>query len=99
MKPIFPVNLCRLVDRLFTEFENAEYISILCNSDVSIAISNKTQHLAMISLHDDAYLNDTEPWTIYDACKQNGKIKYLVRGYEAVSGLELEKSMKKLKIK
>lgn len=97
MKPIFPVNLCKLVDRLFTEFENADTISFACKDYVTIAVSEKSHRLAIIHLSDKVFLTDTAPNVAYNALKQNGKIKFLVGNEEAVSGLELEKSMEKLR--
>jgi hypothetical protein len=97
MKPIFPVNLCKLVDRLFTEFENADTISFACKDYVTIAVSEKSHRLAIIHLSDKVFLTDTVPNVAYNALKQDGKIKFLVGNECAVSGLELEKSIKKLR--
>ena len=38
MKPIFPVNLCKLVDKLFTEFKNADYIHIAGDDYLTIVV-------------------------------------------------------------
>jgi hypothetical protein len=97
MKPIFPINLCKLVDRLFTEFENADTISITCKEYTTLVVCEKAHKLAVIHLSDEVYLTNTNSNTVYNAIKQNGKVNYLVGNQKAVSGLELEKSMKKLR--
>jgi hypothetical protein len=100
MKPIFPVNLCKLVDKLFTEFENADTISLaICgtNQHLTIAVLEKADTLSCINLYEDKFTDDVRPDTAYIASKQGNKIRYLVGNKEAVSGLELEESMKKLK--
>lgn len=100
MKPIFPVNLCKLVDRLFTEFENADTISlVICstNQHLTIAVLEKADALACINLYEDKFTDDVRPDTAYLAAKRDDKIRYLVGNKEAISGLELEKSMKKLR--
>lgn len=100
MKPIFPVNLCKLVDKLFAEFENADTISLaICgtNQHLTIAVLEKADALSCINLYEDKFTDDVRPDTAYIASKQNNKIRYLVGNKEAVSGLELEKHMKKLR--
>jgi hypothetical protein len=100
MKPIFPINLCKLVDRLFTEFENATTISFaICgtNQHLTIAVLDGAEPLSCINLYEDKFTDDVRPGTAYLASKQDDKITYFVGGFEAVSGLELEKSMKKLR--
>lgn len=100
MKPIFPVNLCKLTDKLFTEFENADTISFaICgtNQHLTIAVLDGAEPLSCINLYEDKFTDDVRPDTLYLASKQSNKIRYLVGNKEAVSGLELEKSMKKLR--
>lgn len=100
MKPIFPVNLCKLVDKLFTEFENADTISLaICgtNQHLTIAVLGGAEPLSCINLYEDKFTDDMCPDTIYLVSKKGGKIQYNVGNKEAVSGLELEKSMKKLR--
>ena len=97
MKPIFPVNLCKLVDRLFTEFENADTIRFTGKEYLTVTVQSCGQKLAIIHLTDTTFLTDIDPNTAYDATKIRGAIEYFVNYKEAVSGLELEKSMKKLR--
>lgn len=100
MKPIFPINLCKLVDKLFTEFENADTISLaICgtNQHLTIAVLEKADALACINLYEDKFTDDVRPDTAYLASKRDDKIQYLVGNKEAVSGLELEKHMKKIR--
>lgn len=97
MKPIFPINLCKLVDKLFTEFEKADTISFTCSDYTTIVVSEKAHRLAVIHLSDKVFLTDTTPNIVYNAFKQKDKIKFLVGNDCAVSGLELEMSMKKLR--
>ena len=91
------VNLCKLTDKLFAEFPNADIISIACNKHLTLVVSEKAHRLAMVSLYDEVFLTDTTPNIVYNAIKQNDKIKYIVGNECAVSGLELKKSMKKLR--
>lgn len=100
MKPIFPVNLCKLVDKLFTEFENADTIRLaVYGTDryLSIGIVRKEKILCNISLYEDKYMDDMRPHTTYIASKKDDTIKFIAGNKEAVSGLELEKHMKKLR--
>lgn len=97
MKPIFPINLCKLVDKLFTEFESADTIRFTGRDYLTITVQSLGQKLAIIHLNEKVFLTDVDPNTAYDACKISGKIKYFITYKEAVSGLELEKSMKKLR--
>jgi hypothetical protein len=97
MKPIFPVNLCKLTDKLFTEFSNADYINITGNDYLTIVVRSLGQKLAVIHLNEEVFLTDVAPNTIYDAYNIGDKIKYCVGDKEAVSGLELEKNLKELK--
>ena len=100
MKPIFPVNLCKLVDRLFAEFENADTISFaICSDDphLTVAVVGKAVLLSCIDLYEDQYIDDLHPNTTYLVSKRAGKVKYLVGNKEAVSGLELERHIKKLR--
>jgi hypothetical protein len=100
MKPIFPVNLCKLVDRLFTEFENADTISCAMlglNQYLTITVLEKEDTIACINLYEDKHADDLYHNTIYLASKEDNKIKYRIDNEVAVSGLELEKSMKKLR--
>lgn len=98
MKPIFPINLCKLTDKLFTEFENAVIVNAFANSSLTIQVkNNKGNMLTSINLYETEYLDDLSPSTTFTAIKESNKISYLVNGCEAVSGLELEKSMKKLR--
>lgn len=96
MKPIFPVNLCKLVDKLFTEFENADYIHIAGDDYLTIVVRSLGKKIAVIHLSEKVFLTDVAPNTAYEAYNV-GEIKYCVGDKEAVSGLELEKSMKKLR--
>ena len=99
MKPIFPVNLCKLVDRLFTEFKNADTISCaLCgtNQNLTIIVLKENSVLTCITLYEDKYVDDMRPDTAYLASKRD-EVVYFVGGFEAVNGLKLEKSMKKLR--
>lgn len=97
MKPIFPVNLCKLVDRLFTEFENADCIKFTRNDYLTIVVNSLGQKLAVIHLGEKVFLTDIAPNTTYEAYKTRGKIKYWINDKEAVNGLELEESIKKLR--
>jgi hypothetical protein len=97
MKPIFPVNLCKLVDRLFTEFENADCIKIHSHSYLTIYIKKQDQHLADLRLYKGPYIEDSTPNAMYTASKTKKGIEYSMDGTSAVNGLELEKSMKKLR--
>lgn len=97
MKPIFPVNLCKLVDRLFTEFPNADTIRFTGKEYLIVTVYSLGRKLAIIHLTEEVFLTDVDPNIAYDATKIGGKIKYFVNYEEAVSGLELEKSMKKLR--
>jgi hypothetical protein len=101
MKPIFPVNLCKLVDKLFTEFENADTIrfAVYGRTDryLSIGIVIKEKILCNILLYEDKYMDDMRPHTTYIASKKDDKIQYNVGDKEAISGLELEKHIKKLR--
>lgn len=100
MKPIFPVNLCKLVDRLFTEFKDADTIRFaVYGTDryLSTGVVKKEKILFNISLYEDKYIDDISPRTAYIASKKDDTIKFFVGNKEAVSGLELEKSMKKLR--
>ena len=97
MKPIFPVNLCKLVDKLFTEFEKADYIHIAGDDYLTIVVRSLGRKIAVIHLSEKVFLTDVAPDTEYTVYKHNNKITYFVNGFEAVSGLELEKSMKKLR--
>lgn len=97
MKPIFHVNLCKLTDKLFAEFENATIINAFANSSLTIQVKSKDTMLANINLYETEYLDDLSPSTTFNAVKEGNKITYLVNGFEAISGLELEKSMKKLR--
>jgi len=97
MKPIFPVNLCKLVDRLFTEFKNADYIHIAGDDYLTIVVRSLGKKIAVIHLSEKVFLTDVAPNTAYDATKIRGAIEYFVNYKDAVSGLKLEKSMKKLR--
>ena len=90
MKPIFPVNLCKLVDRLFTEFEKADYIHIAGDDYLTIVVRSLGKKIAVIHLSEEVFLTDVAPNTAYEAYNV-GEIKYCVGDKEAVSGLELEK--------
>ena len=96
MKPIFPVNLCKLTDKLFAEFENADYINITGNDYLTIVVRSLGKKIAVIHLSEKVFLTDVAPNTAYEAYNVE-EIKYCVGDKEAVSGLELEKSMKKLR--
>lgn len=98
MKPIFPVNLCKLTDKLFTEFENADLIEFTSNKDyyLTIVVKSLGCNLAVIHLRNQELLTDIVDGVKYRAYKMDGRT-YFVNNEEAVSGLELEKSMKKLR--
>lgn len=98
MKPIFPINLCKLVDRLFTEFKNADLIEFTSNNDyyLTIVVKSLGCNLAVIHLRNQALLTDVVDGVKYEAYKMDG-MTYFVDNKEAVSGLELEKSMKKIR--
>ena len=97
MKPIFPVNLCKLTDKLFAEFENADYIHIAGDDYLTIVVRSLGKKIAVIHLSEKVFLTDIAPTTTYEAYNIGDKIRYCVNVKEAVSGLELEKSMKKLR--
>ena len=97
MKPIFPVNLCKLVDKLFAEFENADYISMIGYDCLTIVVQSLGRKLAVIHLSEKVFLTDVDPNTTYEAYNIGNEIKYCMNDGDAVSGLELEKSMKKLR--
>ena len=98
MKPIFPINLCKLVDRLFTEFKNADLIDITSHKDyLTIGVKSLGRKIAVIHLNEEALLTDVMTDVKYSACKVMDKMHYLVNTKEAVSELELEKSMEKLR--
>lgn len=67
MKPIFPVNLCKLTDKLFTEFPNADYINFAGNDYLTIVVRSLGRKLAVIHLNEQVFLTDVAPNTIYDA--------------------------------
>lgn len=97
MKPIFPVNLCKLVDKLFTEFENADLIKFTSKNDyLTVDIKSLGHYLAVIHLRNQVLLTDVVDGVKYRAYKMDGRT-YFVDNEEAVSGLELEKHMKKLR--
>ena len=99
MKPIFPVNLCKLVDRLFTEFKDADLIEFTSNNDyyLTIVVKSLGRNLAVIHLRNQTFLTDVVDGVKYSACKVMDNIHYLVETEEAVNGLELEKSMEKIR--
>lgn len=99
MKPIFPVNLCKLSDRLFTEFESADFIVFHSNNDyyLTVAVQSLGCNLAVIHLRKQSLLTDVVDGVKYKTCKELGKMSYFIDNEEAVSGLELEKHMKKLR--
>ena len=97
MKPIFPINLCKLTDKLFTEFKNADYLHIAGNDYLTIVVRSLGRKIAVIHLNEEIFLTDVAPNTTYEAYNIGGNIKYCVGDKEAVSGLELEKHMKKLR--
>ena len=100
MKKIFPVNLCKLTDRLFTEFESADTISFaICdtNQHLTVVVLKRAIPLSCINLYEGKYINDVCPNILYTASKKDNKIKYLVGHEDAVSGLELEKSMEEIR--
>ena len=97
MKPIFPVNLCKLVDKLFTEFENADTIRFTGKDYLTVTVQSLGRKLAVIHLNEKCFLTDVDPNNAYDAYKAGGEVHYFVNYKGAVSGLELEKSMKKLR--
>lgn len=97
MKPIFPVNLCKLSDRLFTEFK-ADLIEFTSNKDyyLTVVIKSCGCTLAVMHLRNQTLLTDVVDGVKYRVYKMGG-MTYFVDNEEAVSGLELEKSMKKLR--
>lgn len=99
MKPIFPVNLCKLTDRLFTEFESADFIEFTSNNDyyLTVVVQSLSRNLAVMHLRNPTLLTDVVDGVKYKVCKEKGEINYFVGNEEAVSGLELEKSMKKIR--
>lgn len=99
MKPIFPINLCKLSDRLFTEFKDTDLIEFTSNNDyyLTIVVKSLGKNLAVIHLRNQTLLTDVVEGVKYSACKVMDKIHYLVDTKDAVSGLELEKSMEKLR--
>jgi hypothetical protein len=99
MKPIFPVNLCKLTDRLFTEFESADFIVFHSNKDyyLTVVVQSLGCNLAVMHLRKQSLLTDVVDGVKYKACKELGKMSHFVDNEEAVSGLKLEKSMKKLR--
>ena len=99
MKKIFPVNLCKLSDRLFTEFESADSIVFHSNKDyyLTVVVQSLGRNLAVMHLRNQTLLTDVVDGVKYSACKVMDKIHYLVDTKDAVSGLELEKSMKRLR--
>ena len=97
MKPIFPINLCKLTDKLFAEFKDADYINITGNDYLTIIVRSLGRKLAVIHLNEKVFLTDVAPNTTYEAYNIGSEIKYCVNDGDAVSGLELEKSMKKLR--
>lgn len=99
MKPIFPINLCKLSDRLFTEFKDADLIEFTSNNDyyLTIVVKSLGRNLAVIHLRNQTLLTDVVDGVKYSACKVLDKTHYLVNTEEAVSGLELERSMEKLR--
>lgn len=98
MKPIFPVNLCKLSDRSFTEFKDADLIEFTSKNDyLTVDIKSLGHYLAVIHLRNQTLLTDVIEGVKYSACKVMDKTHYLVNTEEAVSGLELEKSMEKLR--
>lgn len=98
MKKIFPVNLCKLSDRLFTEFESADLIEFTSHKDyLTVVIKSLGCNLAVMHLRKQSLLTDVVDGVKYIVCKELGKMSYFVDNEEAVSGLELEKHMKKLR--
>jgi hypothetical protein len=99
MKPIFPVNLCKLTDKLFTEFESADYIAFHSNKDyyLTVVVKSLGCNLAVMHLRKQSLLTDVVDGVKYIACKEMSKMSYFVDNEEVVSGLELEKSMKKIR--
>lgn len=76
MKPIFPVNLCKLTDKLFAEFKDADCINIAGNDYLTIIVKSLGQKLAVIHLSEKVFLTDVAPNTTYEAYNIGGKIKY-----------------------
>jgi hypothetical protein len=98
MKPIFPINLCKLTDKLFTEFKNADLIDITSHKDyLTVVIKSLGRKIAIIHLREETLLTDVIADVEYSAWKVSDKIHYIVGTKEAVSELELEKSMEKLR--
>ena len=99
MKPIFPVNLCKLADRLFTEFESADCIVFHSNKDyyLTVVVQSLGCNLAVMHLRKQSLLTDVIGGIQYKACKDRGDIYYFLDNEEAVSGLKLEKSLKKIR--
>lgn len=97
MKPIFPINLCKLSDRLFTEFK-ADLIEFTSNKDyyLTVVVKSCGCTLAVMHLRNQVLLTDVVDGVKYRVYKMSG-ITYFVDNEEAVSGLELEKHMKKLR--
>ena len=98
MKPIFPINLCKLSDRSFAEFKDADLIEFTSKNDyLTVDIKSLGHYLAVIHLRNQTLLTDVIEGVKYSACKVMDKTHYLVNTEEAVSELELEKSMEKLR--
>lgn len=98
MKPIFPINLCKLSDRLFTEFK-ADLIEFTSNKDyyLTVVVKSLGRNLAVIHLCKQTLLKDVVEGVKYNTCKEMDKMSYFVDNEEAVNGLELAKSMKKIR--
>ena len=84
MKPIFPVNLCKLSDRLFTEFKSADFIAFNSNKDyyLTVVVKSLGCNLAVMHLRKQVLLTDVVDGVTYKACKEMGEINYFVNSSE-----------------